>query len=170
MKACRCSHANMQCRLADTHHACPPPTPSPHTTSALAMVPLKTATLSKVSGLRQTPPVLHKGTGPMGFLPERSSGPPGKETALVPAAPAAEGPDHGFMPGTCLSAKELISSVPQSSSTCTAPLPATSARERPFCCCMSSQNTEPQLQLLLALSDPLYCRTESKSPLPSPYI
>lgn len=38
MKACHCSHANMQCRLADTHHACPhPPQPSYH----LATVPLR---------------------------------------------------------------------------------------------------------------------------------
>lgn len=50
---------------------------------------------------------------------------------------------------------------------CTAPLPAGSARERPFCYGISSQNTE--LQLLLALSVLLHCRAESKSPFPSSY-
>lgn len=93
---------------------------------------------------------------------------------LSPAAPAAEGPDHRSTPGPALQqnprlGQEFCLQHTPKQKHCTAPLPAGSARERTFCYCISSQNTEPQLQLLLALSGPLHCRAESKSPLPSSY-
>lgn len=95
-----------------------------------------------------------------------------RNVLLSPAAPAAEGPHHGSTPGKLPFSETLqeliISSVPQSRSICTAPLPAGSARERLFCYCILSRNTEPHL--FLALSGPLYCRAESKGPFPSAYI
>lgn len=102
MEACHCSHANVPCRLADTDHACPPPAPSPHTTSALATAPLRTATSSRGREASNDPPC-----SPIiwGWNQKGALGPQERNPLLSPAAPPAERPDDGPTPGACPSAK-----------------------------------------------------------------
>lgn len=93
MEASHCSHANMQCRAADTHQACPPPAP--------ALTPLCPRHLFHgARPLTNTAP--HGGTRPSVLIwGWHQKGTLGHHQLLSPAAPAAQGPDDGSTPGTC---------------------------------------------------------------------